>query len=67
MCKTMYNYVVALYMNTAVSYQSNLTKIYYCRPYVSVLYLFEKSISCVSDLLRILVCDMVAMPGKEVL
>ena len=63
----MYNYVAALYVNTAVSYKSNITKIYYCWPYISILYLFEKGISCVSDFLRILVCDMVAMPGKEVL
>ena len=57
--KVKYNiYIVAaLYINT--------TKIYYRWPAISIL-LFEKKIS-ISDFLRILVCDMVAMPGKFIL
>ena len=50
-------YVPALYLNTA--------KIYYWWPPILTL-LFEKKIS-ISDFLRILECDMVAMPGKFIL
>ena len=61
-------YVAALYINTAVPFKSNIPKIseiYYWWPPISIL-LFEKNI-CISDLLRILVCDLVAMPGKFIL
>ena len=51
--------IAALYINTAMSFKSNMTKI--CYIFVPS-YLFEKNI-CITDILRILVCDMVAMPG----
>ena len=40
----------------SVSFKSNITKNYYCWPPISIL-LFEKNI-CISDILRILECDM---------
>ena len=49
-----------LYINTAVSFKSNITKIYYCWPPIFSFLLFQKTI-CISDILRILVCDMAAM------
>ena len=52
-------YVAALDINTAVSLKSNVAKMYYCLPSISIL-LFKKNI-CISDLLRIVVCDMVAV------
>ena len=54
--------IAALHINTAVSVKSNVTKIYYCWPPISSFLLFQKTI-CISDILRILVCDMAAMPG----
>ena len=54
--------LAALYINTAVSFKSNITKIYYCWPPIFSFLLFEKNI-CISDILGILVCDMVATPG----
>ena len=54
--------IAALYINTAVSFKSNITKIYYCWPPIFSFLLFQKTI-CISDILRILVCDMAAMPG----
>ena len=51
-----------LYINTALSFKSNMTKICYCWPSIFSFLLFEKDI-CISDILRILVCDMAAMPG----
>ena len=54
--------IAALHINTAVSVKSNVTKIYYCWHPISSFLLFQKTI-CISDILRILVCDMAAMPG----
>ena len=51
--------IAALYINTAVSFMSNITKIYYRWPHI---FSFQKTI-CISDILRIIVCDMVAMLG----
>ena len=44
------------YINTAVSFKSNMTKVCYCWPSIFPFLLFEKKISE-------LVCDTVAMPG----
>ena len=57
---------VALYINTAGSFKSNITKIYYGWPPISIL-LFERTSACISEILRILVCDMVAMPETLIL
>ena len=54
--------IAALYINTAVFLKSNITKMYYCWPPIFSFLLFQKTI-CISDILRILVCDMAAMPG----
>ena len=54
--------IAALYINTAVSFKSNITKIYYCWPPLFSFLLFQKTV-CISDILGILVCDMAAMPG----
>ena len=51
--------IAALYMNTAVSFKSNVTKIYHCWPPILSLLLFQKTI-CISDILRIwltVVCE----------
>ena len=48
-----------LAINSAVPLRLNGAKISYCLPSISIL-LFKKNI-CISDLLKILVCDMVAM------
>ena len=53
--KKIYLCIAALYINTAVSFKSNITKIYYCWPPI-LDPIFEKNI-CISDLLTILVCD----------
>ena len=48
-------------------FESNITKNYYFWPPISILLiLFPKNI-CISDLLRILVWDMVTMPGSFIL
>ena len=48
-----------LAINSAVPLRLNVAKISYCLPSISIL-LLKKNI-CISDLLKILVCDMVAM------
>ena len=53
--------IAALYINTAASFKSNITNIYYCWPPIFSFPLFQKTI-CISDILRILVCDMAAIP-----
>ena len=55
--KNIYLCLAVLYKNTAVSFKSNITKIYYCWPPVLDAILFQKNI-CISDLLTILVCDI---------
>ena len=55
-----YSWKAALYLNTAVSFKSNITKLYCCWPSFSIL-LF-KEIILISYLLRLLVCRVVAMP-----
>ena len=54
--------IAALCINTAVSFKSSITNIYYCWPPIFLFLLFQKTI-CISDILRILVCDMTGMPG----
>ena len=57
-------YIAALYINIRApqKHKSNITKIYYCWPPIFSFLLFKKTV-CISDILRILVCDMAAMPG----
>ena len=45
--------IAALYINTTVCFKSNVTKIYYCWPPI-----LSVCTICISDILRILVCDM---------
>ena len=54
-----YKYIsmYSIYINTAVSFKSNITNIYYCWPPILDPKIFEKNI-CISDLLTILVCDI---------
>ena len=54
--------IAALCINAAVSFKSNIAKIYYYWPPIFSFLLFQKTI-CISGILRILVCDMAAMPG----
>ena len=48
--------MAALYINRAVYFTSNMTKIYHCWPPIFSFLLFENNIH-ISDILRILVCD----------
>ena len=63
--KNVYLCIAALYINTAVSFKSNMTKICYCWPPILYFRSYNSKITsfCISGILRILVCDMVAMPG----
>ena len=54
--------IAALCINTAVSFKSNITKIYYCWPPIFSFLLSQETV-CILDILRILVCDMAAMHG----
>ena len=47
----------SIYINTAVSFKSNITNIYYCWAPMLDPKIFEKNI-CISDLLTILLCDI---------
>ena len=50
--------MAALYINRAVYFTSNMTKYYHCWPPIFSFLLFENNIH-ISNILRILVCDMV--------
>ena len=57
--KNVYLCIAALHINTAVSFKSNKTNIYYCRaPLLDLIYLLLEKNICISDLLTILVCDI---------
>ena len=57
--KNVYLCIAALHINTAVSFKSNITNIYYCRaPLLDLIYLLLEKNICISDLLTILVCDI---------
>ena len=58
----MYIYVEALYINTAVSFKSNITKIL-----ITAGLLFRFCYLKRTSVFLILVCDMVAMSGKLIL
>ena len=48
--------IAAFYINITVCFKSNVTKIYYCSPPI-----LSVCTICISDILRILVCDLAQM------
>ena len=58
--------MAALYINTAVFFKSSIKKLLLLASYFGSYLIFEQNI-CISDLLTMLACDIVAMLGKLII